>query len=61
MKIQKVTNIRTYFLQALSKGWAEDYILQKKQKNTTQTAKIENLTLLEAIPKKSRKKGLYES
>lgn len=59
MKIQKVTNIRTYFLQALSKGWAEDYIAQKKQKNTTQTAKIENLTLLEAIPKKVEEKKDY--
>lgn len=44
IKVQKVSNIRSYMIQALSKGWAEDYILQKK-KNTADKGKIENLKL----------------
>ncbi|MCQ8213079.1 hypothetical protein NON08_11250 [Cetobacterium somerae] len=45
IKVQKVSNIRSYMIQALSKGWAEDFILQKK-KNTTDKSKIENLKLM---------------
>lgn len=44
IRVQKVSNIRSYMIQALSKGWAEDYILQKK-KNTADKGKIENLKL----------------
>lgn len=54
MRKQKVGNIRSYFIQALSKGWANDYIIQEKtnkqttkklSNNTTEVSKIENLTL----------------
>ena len=45
IKVQKVSNIRSYMIQALSKGWAEDFILQKK-KNTADKSKIENLKLM---------------
>ncbi|WP_448822003.1 hypothetical protein [Cetobacterium sp.] len=45
IKAQKVSNIRSYMIQALSKGWAEDYISQKK-KNTTPKDKVENLKLV---------------
>lgn len=45
MKIQKVGNIRSYMIQALAKGWADEYIENKK--NTTQKAKIENLVIEE--------------
>ena len=53
IKVQKVSNIRSYMIQALSKGWAEDYIQQKK-KNTTPKAnngdfKLENLEV--EVPK----------
>ncbi|MGL4210062.1 MAG: hypothetical protein ACRCRT_00805, partial [Cetobacterium somerae] len=44
IKVQKVSNIRSYMIQALSKGWAEDYIQQKK-KSTTPKANNENLKL----------------
>lgn len=46
IKVQRVSNIRSYMIQALSKGWAEDYILQQK-KNTAEKAKNNNLKLLE--------------
>ncbi|WP_047382365.1 hypothetical protein [Cetobacterium sp. ZWU0022] len=46
IKVQKVSNIRSYMIQALSKGWAEDYITQQK-KNTAQKVKNDNLKLLE--------------
>ncbi|MGL5355924.1 MAG: hypothetical protein ACRDAQ_05165 [Cetobacterium sp.] len=39
VKIQKVSNIRSYIIQALSKGWAEDYIVQKKN---TALEKVQN-------------------
>lgn len=45
LKLQKVSNIRSYMIQALSKGWAEDYISQKKN-NTTPKDKNENLKLM---------------
>ncbi|MDX8337328.1 MULTISPECIES: hypothetical protein [Cetobacterium] len=45
IKVQKVSNIRSYMIQALSKGWAEDYISQKK-KSTTEVGKNENLKLI---------------
>lgn len=38
MKIQKVGNIRSYLIQALAKGWADEYIFNKKQ-NTIQMDK----------------------
>ncbi|SJZ55743.1 hypothetical protein SAMN02745174_00915 [Cetobacterium ceti] len=38
---QKVGNIRSYFLQALEKGWAEEYILSRKINNTTDKVKNE--------------------
>ncbi|MGL4424943.1 MAG: hypothetical protein ACRCTC_01650, partial [Cetobacterium sp.] len=46
VKAQKVSNIRSYMMQALSKGWAEDYIVQKKI-STSQKAKNETLDLRE--------------
>ena len=46
IKVQKVSNIRSYMIQALSKGWAEEYILQQKN-NTSEKAKSVNLKLLE--------------
>ena len=48
IKVQKVSNIRSYMIQALSKGWAEDFILQKK-KNTADKSKIENMKLTNVI------------
>lgn len=53
IKVQKVSNIRSYMIQALSKGWAEDYIQQKKKSTTpkanNEDLKLENLEL--EIPK----------
>ncbi|MGL4867938.1 MAG: replication initiator protein A, partial [Cetobacterium sp.] len=46
VKAQKVSNIRSYIMQALSKGWAEDYIVQKKN-STSQKVKNETLDLRE--------------
>lgn len=44
IKSQKVGNIRSYLIQALAKGWADDYIAQKK--NTAEMVKLKNLKLL---------------
>lgn len=59
IKVQKVSNIRSYMIQALSKGWAEDYILQKK-KNTTPKVNNENSNQmnLEIEPLKNRENEL---
>lgn len=44
MKIQKVGNIRSYMIQALAKGWADEYIAQKKI--TAEVAKNKNIKLI---------------
>ncbi|MBC2850241.1 hypothetical protein H5J22_02130 [Cetobacterium sp. 8H] len=54
MKIQKVGNIRSYMIQALSKGWADDYISQKQKNNTAEVDKIKNLKLLDIIEERSK-------
>ncbi|WP_426710916.1 replication initiator protein A [Cetobacterium sp. SF1] len=41
MSKKNVSNIRSYFLQTLEKGWAEEYILQNKKINTAEVAKSE--------------------
>lgn len=44
MKVQKVGNIRSYMIQALAKGWADEYIAQKKI--TAEVAKTKNIKLV---------------
>lgn len=44
MKVQKVGNIRSYMIQALAKGWADEYIAQKKI--TAEVAKTKNIKLI---------------
>lgn len=61
MKVQKVGNIRSYMIQALAKGWADDYILNRKKKNTTEEAKVENLTIagLDLFEEKRKELKIY--
>ncbi|MGL5988165.1 hypothetical protein [Cetobacterium sp.] len=47
VKIQRVSNIRSYIIQALLKGWAEDYIVQKKN-TTSEKVKNEKLRLVDS-------------
>lgn len=68
MKIQKVGNIRSYLIQALAKGWADDYILQKK-KNTAEVAEnkiklispIENVEVIDNINEYSEIKLRFQN
>lgn len=60
MKIQKVGNIRSYMIQALLKGWADDYIMQKQKNNTAKAGKNENLKLIEVLEEDTREVEITE-
>ncbi|MGL6114006.1 replication initiator protein A [Cetobacterium sp. SF1] len=62
MKLHKVSNIRSYFSQALEKGWADEYILTKKKLKDREEKKLEqkSLDLIEINPFEEEKKKIKE-
>ncbi|MGX6592273.1 hypothetical protein [Cetobacterium ceti] len=58
MKLHKVSNIRSYFVQALEKGWADDYVAKQKElKNKIKTVNYQQTLVLEEVNQEVEEKN----